>query len=54
MTTYKYTAEFRFIKVSYMDDGSIEFVTGGDVTDQELDDAINANGAGINNFFRLP
>lgn len=52
MTTYKYTAESKFIKVSYMNDGTVEFVTGGDVTDEELNDAINANGDGINNYVR--
>ena len=52
MTTYNYTAEFKFIKISYLNDGSVEYVTGGDVTDEELNDAINADGAGINNYVR--
>jgi hypothetical protein len=50
MTTYKYTSGYKFIKVTYMDDDSIEYVTGGDVTDDELDDAINADGAPIKNY----
>jgi len=54
MTTYIYTAESKFIKVSYLNDGSIEYVTGGDVSDDELNDAVNADGAGINNYVRQP
>lgn len=43
----KYTAEYKFITVKFMEDDSVEYVVGGEVSDSDLNAAIAAGGANI-------
>lgn len=43
----KYTAEYKFITVKFMEDDSVEYVVGGEVSDSDLNAAITAGGANI-------